>query len=576
MLPTFLAPFVLLPAALLGPRDDLAPGELVEGELGYQLDDYLTRFERLGFSGVVGVEYEGQPILIRGYGLADRERGTPVTPATVFCTGSITKQFTAAAILALQDDGKLSVQDPLTKYFEHVPEDKRGLTLHHLLAQTSGLEDPPLGDYDLTATAAWVRDWALGCTLQWKPGERYGYRNVNFSLLGMVIERVSGKGYEAFLHERLFARAGMAHTGYLLPRFPPESFAIGYQDGERWGTTLDHPLLADGPCWTLRANGGIQSTVGDMLRWHHVLAEDRVLSRAAHAQLETPFSDEGGGSFYGYGWSIQKSPSGKKLVAHNGGNGISFADFLRFVDEGHCIFVATNVASRVRESLAYDLAAILHGRPARALPETLERDRASLERYAGRYPLGPDSALEVLNLGDRLVLTGHGPDADELLYDEAALARMTQVRELFAAICRGDDAPFLSAYKGRQSRESILAELAAARARWKEQLGAFRESGLAAARPGEETRVLAAARFERGSACLVTTWGPASRLFAFECLDSAPFQGPPRVELFPVSATEFRSYEDGAGLGPAVRFELMDGRAVALSLGTPPLQIARE
>jgi len=577
MLPNLAALLLLLaPAAPLARQEELAPGELVEGELGYRLDEFLTRLEGLGFAGVVGVEFEEKPILIRGYGMADRERGAPVTPETVFCTGSITKQFTAAAILALQDEGKLSVQDPLTKYFERVPEDKRGLTLHHLLTHTSGLADPEAGDYDLQATAAWVRDQAFGTALQWQPGARYGYRNVNFSLLGMVIERVSGEGYEAFLQKRLFERAGMARTGYLLPRFAPESFAIGYLDGERWGTTLDHPLLADGPCWTLRANGGIQSTVGDMLRWHHALQSGRVLSAAALEQLQTPYSDEGGGTFYGYGWSIQKSPSGKKLVAHNGGNGVSFADFLRFVDEGHCIFLATGVGSRFRESLAYDLAAILYSRPVRALPETLPRDRAFLARYAGRYPLGEGSALEVLNLGDRLALTGSGPDAEELLCDEPTRARTAQVGELLAAVCRGDDAPFLAAYKGRQTPESIRAELAAARARWKEHLGAFRELGSVAARAGEESRVLVEARFERGSGWLTTSWGPAGRLFAFQCLDAEPFSGLPSVELFPVSATEFRAYDDGKGLGERVVFELTGERASALSLGEPALVIARE
>jgi len=442
MLPNLAALLVLFaPVTPLAQEDELAPGELVEGELGYRLDEFLTRLEGVGFAGVVGVEFEGQPILIRGYGMADRERGLPVTPATVFCTGSITKQFTAAAILALQDDGKLSVQDPLTKYFERVPEDKRGLTLHHLLTHTSGLEDPSAGDYDLRATAEWVRDQAFASALQWKPGERYGYRNVNFSLLGMVIERVSGEPYEAFLNERLFQRAGLTRTGYSLPRYAEGEVAVGYANGDRWGTVLGHPLLADGPAWTLRANGGIQSTVGDMLRWHHALQSERVLSAAALAELQTPYSDEGGGTFYGYGWSIGKSPSGKKLVAHNGGNGVFFADFLRFVEEGHCIFVATNVGSRFRESLAYDLAAILYGHPARALPQTIERDRASLERYAGRYPLGDGSALEILNLGDRLALTGNGAEAMELLYDEPSRARMAQVGELLAALCRGDDAP---------------------------------------------------------------------------------------------------------------------------------------
>jgi CubicO group peptidase (beta-lactamase class C family) len=557
--------------------DDLAPGEIVEGELAYQLDDFLTRLEGLGFSGIVGIEFEGRPILVRGYGLADRERGLPVTPETVFCTGSITKQFTAAAILALQEEGKLSVQDSLARHFEGVPAEKHAITLHHLLTHTSGLADPPAGDYDLRATAAWVRDWALSSELEWEPGAEYGYRNVNFSLLGMVVERASGEPYEAFLRRRLFERAGMRSTGYLLPRFAPGSFALGYKDGDRWGTTLDHPLLPEGPCWTLRANGGIQSTVLDMLRWHHALQEDRVLSRAARAELETPFADEGGGTSYGYGWSIQESPGGKKLVAHNGGNTVFFADFLRFVEEGHCIFLATNVGSRMRQSLAYELAGILYGRPARELPETRERDREWLERYAGRYPLGEGSALVLENGGDRLVLTGSGAAATELLCDERTLERTEQARALAAAVCAGSDQPFLEAYRGRQTRESVLAELADARARWTKDLGAFRELGETAARTGEDTRVLVEARFERGSAFLSTVFGPVGRMFAFECLDEAPFRGLPRIELFPLSAEEFRAYDDRKGLGRTVRFELAeDGRAAALVLGGLEVGLAKE
>lgn len=576
-LPLLCGPLVSLPL-LFGPAgDELAPGEIVEGELAFQLDEFLTRLEGVGFSGVVGVEHAGVPILVRGYGTADRERDLPVTPATVFCIGSITKQFTAAAILALQAEGKLAVEDTLAEHFENVPADKRGITLHHLLTHTSGLVDEPVGDYDLRATAEWVRDQALGCELASKPGESYSYQNVNFSLLGMVIEHVGGKGYEAFLRERLFERAGMRATGYLLPGFAPDAFAVGYKHGDRWGTTLDHPLLADGPCWTLRANGGIQSTVGDMLRWHHALADERVLPAAERALLETPFADEGGGTHYGYGWSIQRSPSGKKLVAHNGGNQVFFADFLRFVEEGHCIFVATNVGSRMRQSLAYDLAALLYGRPARAIPETLARDRTWLERYAGRYPLGEESALELVNLGDRLVLSGTGPDAAELLCDERTGGRIETVRALAAEVCAGRDQPFVDAYGGRQTPDSIRAELTDARARWQARLGGFRELGAAAARAGEDTQVLVEARFERGNAYLTTTWGPAGRMFAFECLDTAPFTGLPSTELFPLSETEFRAYDDRKGLGTTVRFELDgSGRASALVLDDPPVSVPRE
>ena len=564
---------------ILGP-DDLAAGEVVEGELGFQLDEFLTRLEGLGFSGIVGVEYEGEPILIRGYGMADRERGLPVLPETVFDIGSITKQFTAAAILALQDDGKLSVQDPLAKYLENLPEDKRGITLHHLLTHTSGLAEPAAGDYDLRATAAWVREQAFRAPLEWKPGARYGYRNVNFSLLGMVIERVSGEPYEAFLRRRLFEPVGMHSTGYLLPRFAPEAFAIGYREGELWGTTLGHELLADGPCWTLRANGGIESTVGDMLRWHHALQGDRVLSHAAHELLETPFADEGGGSSYGYGWSIETTPRGTKLVTHSGSNGVFYADFLRFVDEGHCIFLATNVGSRMRQSLASDLAAILHGSPARAVPETIARDRVFLERYAGVYPLDEGDGAEALqleNLGDRLALVGRGAAAEELLLDPRTRARTEQVRAIAAAWSAGDDKPLIDAYRGRQTPASIRAELAEGRAHWKERLGAFRTLGAVAARSGVEPRIAIEALFERGSGWLTTTWSTAGAMIGFRCLDEPPFSGIARIELFPFSPRQFRSYEDRTGPGIAVSFDLDEaGRARSMTLGDPAIELARK
>jgi CubicO group peptidase (beta-lactamase class C family) len=556
------------PARGPAPSDDLAPDEVVEGELGFRLDEFLTRLEGLGFSGIVGVEYEGVPILIRGYGLAERERDRSVTPATVFCTGSITKQFTAAAILALAEEQKLAVTDPLARHFERVPTDKAGVTLHHLLTHTSGLVDPPAGDYDLRATKEWVRDWALGCTLEFEPGAGYAYRNVNFSLLAMVVERASGKPFETYLEERLFERAGMARTGYRLPDYAAGDFAIGYKDGERWGTTLGHAQLADGPCWTLRGNGGIQATVGDMLRWHHALQEDRVLSAASRARLETPFADEGGGTHYGYGWSIQRSPSGKKLVAHNGGNTVFFADFLRFVEEGHCIFLATNVGSRTSPDLAYDLAGILHGRPARSVPETIERDREWLGRYAGRYALEAGSELELLNLGDRLLLTGSGSRAEELLLEEPARAQLEAARAEAARVARGEDEALLERYRGFQTPASIRGELAEARARWTKRLGAFHASSAAWARPSaRETRTVVELSFERGQAFLASSRRPDGSVFAFECLDEPPFRGLPRVELFPLSAEEFAAYDDRRGLGLRMRFELDDaGRATGLEL----------
>jgi len=576
-----LVPFLLVSAQEAGtprfPREP-GPGELVEGEVGFLMDEFLTRLEGVGFSGIVGVEHEGEPVLVKGYGLAERESGRRVTPETVFTVGSITKQFTAAAILVLQDQGKLSVQDPLTRFFADVPEDRRGLTLHHLLTHTSGLQDPPAGDFDVRATEEWITAWAFESPLEWQPGARFGYRNVNFSLLGMVVARVSGEPYEAFLRRHLFEPAGMQRTGYLLPGFAPEDLAVGYKAGDRWGTVLERPMLADGPCWTLRANGGIHSTVGDMLRWHHALLADRVLSAEARTQLETPWAPEGGGSSYGYGWSIAQSPGGKKLVAHNGGNTVFFADFLRAVEEGDCVYVATNVGSRVRQSLAYELLGMLHGRRARAVPETLACDRDFLDRYVGRYSLGEGSSLAVRNGADRLLLTGSGPDALELLVEPRARARIDEVRAIAAAVCAGEDQALLDVYGGFQTEESVRAELGEARARWKTSLGAYQGLGEAALRlPGDEQNVLVEARFERGSAWLRTSWGPAGRVFGFECLDEAPFVGLPTTELFPASATAFQAYDDRSGAGLEIGFECDDsGQATALVLPAEGLTIPRE
>jgi len=579
------APFLALPIVLFhgaSPRahagDDLAPGEVVEGEVGYQLDDYLTRLEGLGFSGVVGVEHEGQPVLVRGYGLADREHERPVTPDTVFCTGSITKQFTAAAILALHEEGKLSVRDGLERFFPDVPEDKRAITLHHLLTHSSGLVDPRAGDYDLVATADWVLAQALHCQLEWPPGGGYAYRNVNFSLLGMVVERVSGGPYEAYLRKRLFERAGMSSTGYLLPRFAPERMAIGYRDGERWGTTLSHPLLADGPCWTLRANGGIQSTVGDMLRWDRALRAHTVLSPESIAALETPHVPEGGGSYYGYGWSIQEAPGGGKLVAHNGGNGVSFADFLRFVDDGWTLFLATNVGSRTSQDLAYDLAGICFGRAPQLPPETIDRDRAMLDGYAARYAVDGTSGFVVENGGDRLTLRAEGSLAERALQGEMPADIVERSRAIATAAIGGDLEPFERAHGSTGAPAEARAELADDLSKWAERLGTFRELGGSTARPFPgRWRVAVEARFERGSGYLVLGWSSGS-LTGFYCADEPPFAGTAPVELFPLSKEEFRAYDgQGSALGLSVRFTLdADGRASALELGGAGVRAERE
>ncbi len=336
----------------------------VRGPIGKKLDARLTRMVKNGYSGVVIVAQGGEIILRKGYGYANREKELPVTPDTVFTIGSITKQFTGAAIAKLEMQGKLRVTDTIDQYLKGVPKDKSGITLHQLLTHTAGMPDALGDDFDTSATREAVLRLAMGAKLRSKPGSKHAYSNVGYTLLGMIVEKASGMGYEAYLRKHLFEPADMMRTGYVLPEFELDSLAVGYRRDKPWGTVLGHPMLEDGPCWHLRANGGIHSTIDDMYKWHVALQGTEVLSDDAKKKYFAPHVDEGyGDSFYGYGWVTFKTPRGTKLLAHNGGNGIFSADFRRYVDEDVVIFHATNSSKYKPDPISNGLARIIFAKP---------------------------------------------------------------------------------------------------------------------------------------------------------------------------------------------------------------------
>jgi CubicO group peptidase (beta-lactamase class C family) len=334
-------------------------GQLAGDELADRLDGYLQTLAGNGFAGVVLVAADDEIVFQKGYGMADREKEIPNTPETIFPIGSITKQFTAAAILKLEMAGKLRVTDPIERFFDGVPKDKRGITLHQLLTHTAGFR-PALGfDFAPIGREEYVR-LALGSELEHPPGETHLYSNVGYSLLAAIIEKVTGESCGAYMRRHLFSPAGMKDTGYLLPGVDGDRLAHGYRDGEDWGTLLDHPWAEDGPYWHLRGNGGILSTAGDMYRWHRALEGDGILSPEAKEKMYTRHvPEEGGGSYYGYGWSLVETRRGTRLITHNGGNPYFFADFLRFVDDDVVIFLAANSQGYLVEDAAWELARLI-------------------------------------------------------------------------------------------------------------------------------------------------------------------------------------------------------------------------
>ena len=321
--------------------------ETVAGELGKKVDAHLTLETRKGFSGAVLVVKDGKVTLAKGYGIADRERKIPVTLDSVFDIGSLVKQFTAAAILKLEVKGKLNTTDLISKYFKNVPPDKATMTLHHLLTHTAGFPAQIGSDYDVISRDEYIKS-ALATKLLSAPGEKYAYSNVDYSLLGAIVEMRSGQNYEHYVYENLFKPAGMSLTGYRIPKWKADDIVHNYIGDIDWGTALSKRWAADGPYWNLRANGGMLFTVGDMYKWMQALQGERILPEAVKQKMFASYVRTPGlpgmNWSYGYGWRVRNTTRNTKVIWH-GGDGAAFhSDASWFVDEKTIIILATNVA----------------------------------------------------------------------------------------------------------------------------------------------------------------------------------------------------------------------------------------
>jgi len=318
-------------------------------ELINKIDSYLESSVTNGFSGVVLVSKRGEIILSKGYGWADRENKIPNSPSTVFNIGSVTKQFTASAILKLVEQGKIKTSDKISSYFTQTPIDKRDITIHQLLTHTSGVSNRTGGfRYDEASKEQFLKEF-FESELHSKPGKKYQYANANYIMLTVILELVSGQTYSSFLKEHLFEPAQMKSTGYKSINFSTERLAHGYYyniDGEKWadwGTTQQH-LPYNNEHWYSIGKGDIHSTIEDLYKWHNALKNNVVLTKKTRKIQETAYVAENDKmtSYYGYGWAISHSNRDTKIVAHNGSNGLYFADFVRFIDDDVVVIYITN------------------------------------------------------------------------------------------------------------------------------------------------------------------------------------------------------------------------------------------
>lgn len=309
-----------------------------------KIDEYVRyRMERFHIPGLaMAVVRDGQVIAAKGYGRASLELDAPVTPETVFEIGSITKQFTAAAIMLLVEEGKVRLDDKITTYLSGLPEAWANVTVRHLLTHTSGIKSYTSVMDFLTLcrndhTPEEIIRMVSEFPLEFQPGEKWAYSNTGYYLLGLIIEKASGRSYWEFLDERIFKPLGMTATRSSEPRTIIPNRARGYGWVENRYVNRD-PLTTT----AAGAAGAIVSTVLDLARWDAALYTEQVLKKSSLEQMWTGARlTSGQMTDYGFGWRVGEI-RGHRFVMHGGGTPGFSSHLLRLPNDRLTVIVLTN------------------------------------------------------------------------------------------------------------------------------------------------------------------------------------------------------------------------------------------
>ena len=374
-------------------------------------DEYFTLLtNQKKFSGSLLITRDGKTIISKGYGLASYEYNIPCAPHTIFRIGSLSKQFTAFAIMQLVDKGLLSVNDAIEKYIPGYPNGKK-ITIHHLLTNTSVIPREKTNEENgkyLTAKETVEFEKDIADTLLFEPGTNFHYSNVGFNILAYIIEVASGKSIETYVSENIFQPLGMKHSGYYDHKTILENRAYGYTHDN-----ANKLIASDYDAFHSKGSGGLYSTVEDLAIWEEHMPE--IISENDLKKIRTAYSKNG----YGYGIEVLNKHN-QMNYSHTGGLSGYLCYMLRLEKDKINVIFLSNIGDIALLNIIKDVNAILFDE-AYELPKEIKRVKAEINssiysQFTGEYRLELDKTqiAKIFIEDNRLFITDQSDDKREL------------------------------------------------------------------------------------------------------------------------------------------------------------------
>jgi CubicO group peptidase (beta-lactamase class C family) len=395
-------------------------------QLTAELDKMLSEQFKPGETGCTAlVAKNGQIIYKKAFGMADLELNVPMQPDMVFRIGSITKQFTAIAILQLMEQGKLSIDDDITKFIPDYPTQAYHISIGHLLTHTSGIKSytnmPDFDKYSKTdMKPEELIDLFKNQPMEFAPGTKWNYNNSGFFLLGYIIEKVTGKSYQDYIQDNFFTPLGMTSSCYGSDTRIIKNRASGYGPGKDGIENAEYLSML-----LPYSAGSIMSTIDDLYRWHSALYSYKLVSKETLDRAHTEYKlADGRGTHYGYGWFLSQL-QGSRTIEHGGGINGYLTSSVYLPDEDVFVALFSNSTTKAPEFTSLRMAALAIGKPLKTIE--IKLDETALDKYVGVYVNEDGKEITVSREGTQLSAMRSGApranmkciDNDKFIFDES-------------------------------------------------------------------------------------------------------------------------------------------------------------